>query len=200
MTGFCLFAILNFMKPIIRCDWVGDSPLMINYHDKEWGVPLHDDIKLFEFFILDAFQAGLSWHIVLKKRKGFKLAFNNFNPKLISKFKKRDVDRLLKDSSIIRNRMKIEATIVNANKFLEIEKEFKSFDKYIWQFVQYKTIKNSYKKISQLTSISKESIEMSKDLKSRGFKFVGPTICYAFMQAAGIVNDHTLNCFRREEV
>lgn len=180
--------------------WPGNNELMIEYHDKEWGVPLHDDRKLFEFFVLDSFQAGLSWNIVLKKRGNFKKAFDNFNYEKIAKYTKEDFKRLINDSGIIRNRLKIQTTIINAQKFLEIQKEFGSFDKYIWKFTKGKPIKNEFKEVNDLPARTELSDEISKDLKSRGFKFVGSTICYAFMQAAGIVNDHTTNCFRHGEV
>lgn len=183
-----------------RCGWPGENLLMIKYHDEEWGVPLHDDRKLFEFFVLDAFQAGLSWAIVLKKREGFRKAFHNFNPEKIAKYTEKDYDRLRSDENIIRNRAKIRGTIINAKKFLETKKEFGSFEKYIWQFSNGKTIKNKWKNIKELPSKSLVSDKMSEDLKKRGFKFVGSTICYAFMQASGIVNDHTINCFRYNQV
>ncbi len=183
-----------------RCGWLNDDPLMISYHDTEWGVPLHQDQKLFEYLVLDAFQAGLSWSIILKKRAGFRKAFNRFNPNKISKYAKRDVSRLLNDASIIRNRLKIESTIINAQQFLQVKKEFGQFDSYIWKFVGGKPIVNRYKKLSELPAKSHEAEEMSRDLKNKGFTFVGPTICYAFMQASGMVNDHLVGCFRYKEV
>ena len=183
-----------------RCEWPGKNELMTKYHDEEWGVPLHDDKKLFEFLVLDAFQAGLSWAIILNKREGFRKAFHNFDYKKIAKYTEKDFDRLVNDAGIVRNRLKINSTIVNAQKFLEIIKEFGSFDKYIWQFVNYKPIKNKIKTIKDYKSRTDESDVMSKDLLSRGFKFVGSTICYAFMQAAGMVNDHQADCFRYAEV
>ena len=173
---------------------------MIKYHDAEWGVPLYNDKKLFEFIILDAFQAGLSWRTVLHKRKNFERAFANFNVLKISKFSKKDVARLMQDAGIIRNRMKIEATIINAKKFLEIKKEFKFFSEYIWQFTNHKTVNHKLKSHKNIPAKTHESDAMSEDLKKRGFKFVGSTICYAFMQAAGMVNDHTTTCFRHKEV
>lgn len=169
---------------------------MREYHDTEWGVPLHDDRKLFEFLVLDAFQAGLSWRTVLYKRKNFEKAFANFNAKKITGFSAKDVSRLMKDAGIIRNRLKIIGTIENATQFLKVQKEWGSFDKYIWQFTKGKTIKNKWKNSKDIPSVSREAEAMSKDLKSRGFKFVGPTICYAFMQAAGMVNDHLVTCFK----
>lgn len=178
-----------------RCDWPGDDFLMIKYHDEEWGVPVHDDRLLFEYMILDAFQTGLSWRTVLHKRENFRKAFSNFNPKKIAKFGKKDYQRLLNNVEIIRNRAKINAAITNAERFLEVQKEFGSFDKYIWQFVGGKPKINNFKKLSDIPAKTKESDEMSKDLIKREFKFVGSTICYAFMQASGMVNDHLVSCF-----
>ena len=171
---------------------------MIKYHDEEWGVPLHDDKKLFEFFVLDAFQAGLSWSTILNKRENFRKAFDGFDYKKIAKYSDKDFERLIMDAGIIRNRLKILATIENAKQFMEIQKEFGSFDKYIWGFVNGKPLVNNFKSLKEIPAKTEISDEMSKDLKKRGFKFVGSTICYAFMQAAGLVNDHTLNCFRRK--
>ncbi len=185
---------------ITRCEWVWYDLLLIEYHDKEWGVPVHEDRLLFEFLVLDAFQAGLSWSIILKKRENFRRAFRDFDPFKIAKFDESKVDRLLQDSGIIRNKLKIESTISNANSFLEVRKEFGSFDKYIWQFVNYRTIQNRWKSIKELPAKTEKSDLMSKDLKKRGFRFVGSTICYAFMQAAGMVNDHVVNCFRYKEL
>jgi DNA-3-methyladenine glycosylase I len=183
-----------------RCEWVWHDSLLIDYHDKEWGVPLHDDKLLFEFLVLDAFQAGLSWSIILKKRENFRRAFSDFDPFKIAKFNESKVDRLLQDSGIIRNKLKIESTISNAKSFLDVRKEFGSFDKYIWQFVNYTTIQNRWKSIKELPAKTDKSDLMSKDLRKRGFRFVGSTICYAFMQAAGMVNDHIINCFRYKEL
>ncbi len=183
-----------------RCAWPGEDELMIKYHDTEWGVPLHNDKKLFEFLILDAFQAGLSWRTILHKRKNFAKAFDNFEYKKIARYDKRKLNALMKDAGIIRNKLKIESAKVNAQKFLEVQKEFGSFDKYIWQFVKGKPIQNKRKSEKDLPAKTIEAEEMSKDLKKRGFKFVGPTICYAFMQAAGMVNDHTTKCFRHKEL
>lgn len=182
-----------------RCDW-GKSDLMIKYHDKEWGVPVHNDRKLFEFLILEGAQAGLSWETVLKKRENYRKAFDKFDPVKISKYNQRKVASLMKNEGIIRNRLKINHAILNAQKFLEVKKEFGTFDKYIWQFVDYTPIKNKFKSLKQLPATTKESDAMSKDLKKRGFKFVGSTICYAFMQAVGMVNDHYTSCFRYKEV
>ena len=187
-----------------RCSWPGNwsdkKPLIVTYHDEEWGVPQHDDRKLFEFLILDVFQAGLSWDIILNKRINFSKAFDNFNPEKIANYTQKDVNRLLADAGIVRNRLKIESTIINAKEFLKVKKEFNSFDNYIWQFVNHKTIKNKFKSLTELPAKTKESDAMSEDLKRRGFKFVGSTICYAFMQAAGMVNDHTVDCFRSDDL
>ncbi|MEZ4103514.1 MAG: DNA-3-methyladenine glycosylase I [Candidatus Paceibacterota bacterium] len=185
---------------IKRCTWPGEDSLMIKYHDTEWGVPLHDDKKLFEFLILDAFQAGLSWRTILHKRKNFAKAFNNFDYKKIAKYNQKKLNSLMKDSGIIRNKLKIASAKINAQKFMEVQKEFGSFNKYIWQFVKGKPIQNKIKSIKNIPAKTKEAEAMSKDLKKRGFKFVGPTICYAFMQAAGMVNDHTVDCFRCKEL
>jgi len=183
-----------------RCEWTWYDPVLVEYHDNEWGVPLHDDQRLFEFLILDAFQAGLSWSIILKKRKNFMRAFSGFNPSKISKYNKSKVYHLLQDSGIIRNRLKIEATITNAKSFMKVQKEFGSFDEYIWKFVSHKTINNRWKSLKEIPAKTEGSDLMSKDLKKRGFKFVGSTICYAFMQAAGLVNDHVVKCFRYNEI
>jgi len=179
-----------------RCAWPGDDALMMEYHDKEWGVPVHDDRKLFEFMVLDAFQAGLSWSTILKRRENFRKAFDNFDFNKIVKYDSKKVAKLLKDEGIIRNRLKIAATVTNAKAFKKVQKEFGTFDKYIWQFVKGKPIVNKRRSIKEIPPNSKESDAMSEDLKQRGFKFVGTTICYAFMQAAGMVNDHTTDCFR----
>jgi DNA-3-methyladenine glycosylase I len=182
------------------CGWPGNNPLMIAYHDEEWGVPVHDDRKLFEYMVLDAFQAGLSWAIVLNKREGFRKAFDNFNYKKIAKYDEIKIQELLKEDGIIKNQLKIRATVNNAVRFTEILKEFGSFDKYIWQFTGNKTIDNQMTNLSQIPAKSSESDNMSKDLQKRGFKFVGSTICYAFMQAAGMVNDHLVECYRHKEL
>ena len=183
-----------------RCRWAGTDPIYIAYHDTEWGVPLHEDRKLFEFLILDGAQAGLSWITILKKRRGYRRAFDHFDPRKIARYDSRKINRLLSNPGIIRNKLKIEAAVLNARSFLIIQKEFGSFDAYIWRFVGGRTRKNRWKTISEIPAYSDESEAMSIDLKKRGFKFVGPTICYAFMQAAGLVNDHTLDCFRYNEV
>jgi len=183
-----------------RCDWAGSDPLYIKYHDTEWGVPLHDDRKLFEFLILDGFQAGLSWLTILKKRENYRAAFDNFDPLKIASYKSAKKKALLSNAGIIRNKLKIEAAVQNAAAYLSIQREFGSFDNYIWQFVGRRTLKNKWRTVAAIPAWTKESAAMSADLKSRGFKFVGPTICYAFMQAAGLVNDHICGCFRYEEV
>ena len=182
-----------------RCTWCGDDPLYIKYHDEEWGIPAHDDQKLFEMLILEGAQAGLSWITVLKKRENYRKAFNNFDAVKISKYSEKKVEKLLENAGIIRNRLKINSTIGNAKAFLNVQKEFGSFDKYIWQFVDHKPIINKFKSMKDLPSKTEISDIMSKDLKKRGFKFVGSTICYAFMQATGMVNDHTTDCFRYNE-
>lgn len=173
---------------------------MIAYHDEEWGLPVHDDRKLFEFLLLDTFQAGLSWAIILNKREGFRKAFSNFNPKLIAKYDVKKKKKLLNDANIIRNRLKIDSAIKNAKQFLVIQKEFGSFDKYVWEFVGGKPKVNKWKTLKQIPVTSKESDALSKDLKKRGFNFVGSTTIYAFMQGAGLVNDHVVTCFRYKEV
>ena len=181
---------------ITRCDWSITTEPMIQYHDTEWGVPVHDNLKLFEYIILDAFQAGLSWSTILNKRENFRKAFDNFKPEFIAYYDEQKYNELITDAGIIRNKAKISAAIENAKQFLKIRDEFGSFDKYIWQFTNGKTILNSWESIKEVPPSTKISDEMSKDLKSREFKFVGTTICYAFMQAAGIVNDHLVSCFR----
>lgn len=183
-----------------RCEWTWYDPALVEYHDKEWGAPLHDDQRLFEFLMLDAFQAGLSWYIILKKRENFRQAFSGFNPVKVAKYNPAKIKHLLQDSGIIRNRLKIEATITNAKSFMKVQKEFGSFDEYIWKFVNHKTIKNRWKSLKEMPARTEGSDLMSKDLKKRGFKFVGSTICYAFMQAAGLVNDHIVKCYRYNEI
>jgi DNA-3-methyladenine glycosylase I len=173
---------------------------MIAYHDTEWGVPVHDDRKLFEYLVLDAMQAGLSWAIILKKRGHFRRALHGFDPARIARYTDRDVRRLLADPGIVRNRLKIEATIANARRFLDARDTFGSFSEYIWGFVDGRPIVHRYRSASQVPARTRESDAMSKDLRARGFRFVGSTICYAFMQAAGLVNDHVIDCFRYDEV
>ena len=187
------------MEEIHRCPWPSNNKLMIDYHDTEWGNPLHDDRKLFEFIVLDTFQAGLSWQIVLNKREGFRRAFCNFDAAQIALFDESNVNEQMLNAEIIRNKAKILATIGNAKGFLKIVEEFGSFDNYIWQFTNGVTIDNKLNSLSQMPVKSPESDAMSKDLISRGFKFVGSTICYALMQAAGMVNDHLTSCFRYKE-
>ena len=182
------------------CVWPAGRELDIKYHDTEWGVPLHDDQKLFEFLVLDAFQAGLSWTTILKKRENFRVAFDQFDARKIARYNEAKVEALMNDAGIIRNQLKIRSTILNAQLFLEVSEEFDSFDRYIWQFTGGKTIVNHWQKHQDIPSSTTESDAMSKDLKKRGFKFVGTTICYAFMQAAGMVNDHLITCFRHQEV
>lgn len=182
-----------------RCAWA-KKPLDIEYHDKEWGVPLHDDSKHFEFLVLETFQAGLSWSTILNKRENFRKAFDNFDYKKIVNYNQEKIDELLQDKGIIRNKLKVNGTVKNAKAFIEVQKEFGSFDKYIWSFTGGKTITNHWKSIDEIPATSKESDLMSKDLKKRGFTFVGSTICYANMQAIGMVNDHEVSCFRYKEV
>jgi len=184
----------------IRCAWAGTDPIYVKYHDTEWGIPLHDDRKLFEFLLLDGFQAGLSWITILKKRSNYRKAFDHFEPGKMAAYDLYKVKELLANKGIIRNRLKIEAASQNAKSFLAVQKEFGSFDKYIWQFTGSQTIKNAWKTMAEIPAQTKESVAMSNDLKKRGFKFVGPTICYAFMQAAGMVNDHIVDCFRYSQV
>ena len=183
-----------------RCSWTGsNNSLMIEYHDKEWGVPVHDDRTLFEFLILEGVQAGLTWQTVLNKRENYRRAFDGFHADKIACYGKEDVNRLLTDVGIIRNRLKIASTIPNARAFLKIQKEFGTFDVYIWQFVGGKPVNHKIKTIKDIPTNTKESDVMSKELIKRGFKFVGSTICYAFMQAVGMVNDHEIKCFRYKE-
>ncbi|HMV41824.1 MAG TPA: DNA-3-methyladenine glycosylase I [Leptospiraceae bacterium] len=191
---------MNSNKKIFRCNWTGDDSLMIEYHDREWGVPVHDDKKHFEFLILDAFQAGLSWRTILHRREGFRKAFADFEVEKVARFREKKLLKLMQDESIIRNRLKIYGSVQNAKSFIQIQKEFGSFDKYIWQFTNYKTIINHWESMKEIPAKTKESDTMSKDLKKRGFTFVGSTICYAYMQAAGMVNDHLKNCFRHKQV
>lgn len=191
------------MKEVKRCQWSISDPIYIKYHDKEWGVPVHNDRKLFEMIVLDGAQAGLSWLTILKKRENYRKAFDNFDPKKVASYDKRKIARLLKNEGIIRNKLKVESAVTNAKAFLKVKEEFGTFDKYIWSRfggIGGRTKVNSWKTLKDIPATSKESDAMSKDLKSRGFKFVGSTICYAFMQAAGMVNDHTVDCFRYKEL
>ncbi|MBM2840582.1 MAG: DNA-3-methyladenine glycosylase [Bacteroidetes bacterium] len=188
------------MKDKTRCGWATSDPIYIAYHDREWGVPVHDDRKLFEMLILEGAQAGLSWITILKKRENYQKAFDNFDARKISRYDAKRVRDLLKNEGIVRNRLKIEATISNAVAFLHVQEEFGSFDKYIWQFVGNRPIGSKRKKLTDIPPTTHESDAMSKDLKKRGFRFVGSTICYAFMQATGMVNDHIIGCFRHGKI
>ena len=183
-----------------RCSWCGDDSLYIRYHDKEWGVPDHNDRKLFEFLILEGAQAGLSWITILRKREAYRKAFDNFNFNKVANYNERKIQSLLKDEGIVRNRLKIRSTVQNAKAFLRIRDEFGTFNKYIWQFVDGKPVRNGWKSLKQIPARTELSNKLSKDLKQRGFTFVGSTICYAHMQATGMVNDHTVDCFRYQEL
>lgn len=183
-----------------RCGWCKNDPLYIAYHDMEWGVPIFDDRLLFEFLILEGMQAGLNWFTILQKRETFRVAFSNFNAKKIAKFDQRNINLLLNNAGIIRNKLKINAAINNAKAFLEVQNEWASFTNYIWHFVDNHPIQNSWKRLDQVPTKTVISDAMSKDLKKRGFKFVGSTICYAYMQAVGMVNDHTVDCFKHKEI
>jgi len=183
-----------------RCSWCGEDPLYVAYHDKEWGVPLKDDHALFEFLILETFQAGLSWITVLRKRENFRKAFDNFDYNKIAKYKQEKIESLLQDAGIIRNKLKVNATVTNAQAFMEVQKEFGSFSDYIWGFVDGKPIRNQMKELSDIPANTALSDTISEDLKKRGFKFVGTTVVYAHMQATGMVNDHAMDCFRYNEI
>jgi DNA-3-methyladenine glycosylase I len=182
------------------CAWAGNDPQMVTYHDQEWGTPVHDDRKLFEYMVLDSFQAGLSWQIILHKRAGFDRAFGHFEPAVVAEYDLQDVERLMQDAGIVRNRLKIAATITNAKAALEIQREFGSLDGYLWRFAGGRTIQHRHEMDSQIGTTSEEAEAMSQDLRKRGFKFFGPTVCYAFMQGAGMVNDHLVSCFRYSEL
>jgi DNA-3-methyladenine glycosylase I len=185
----------------LRCAWVPlNDPLYVEYHDLEWGVPVHDDEKLFEFLVLEGFQAGLSWRTILYKRENFRQAFDGFDPLKIAAYDEDKIAELLSNPGIVRNRLKVRATVTNARAFLQVKAEFGSFDAYIWQFTGGKTLKNAWTTLAELPARTAESDAMSKDLLKRGFRFVGSTICYAHMQATGMVNDHTVDCFRHHEV
>ena len=189
------------MSEKTRCQWTtGGNKLYFDYHDHEWGVPQHDDRVLFEFLILEGAQAGLSWSTILNKREGYRKAFSGFDPEKVARYDKARISKLLLDPAIVRNRLKVESAVINARAFLEVQREFGSFDGYIWQFTGGKPINNSWKAMKQVPASTKVSDAMSKDLKSRGFKFVGSTIMYAHMQATGMVNDHTVDCFRWKQV
>lgn len=183
-----------------RCAWCLKSEQYIEYHDTEWGVPVHDDRKHFEFLILEGAQAGLSWITILKKREGYRKAFADFDPQKVARFTEKKLEKILLDPGIVRNRLKVAAAVNNAKRFLDVQKEFGSFDNYIWQFVNHKPIVNKWKTLKQVPATSKESDALSKDLIKRGFKFVGSTVMYAHMQACGLVNDHLVDCFRYREV
>jgi len=194
---------MAFDPDLPRCQWPGKAEtntLMIEYHDTEWGVPMHDDRSHFEYLVLDAFQAGLSWSTVLNKREHFRAAFDNFDPERIARYTRRKVNALLNDAGIIRNRLKIESTITNARAFLELQQQEGCFDAWIWQLVGGHTRHNRWRSLDQLPARTAQSDAMSKALKARGFRFVGSTICYAYMQAAGLVNDHVTGCFRHREI
>ena len=187
-------------QPQDRCSWCGEDKLYVAYHDQEWGVPLHDDQKLFEFLILEGAQAGLSWLTILKKRDAYRKAYYQFDVEKVARFNSRSIERLMNNPGIVRNRLKIEASIDNARAFLEVQDEFGSFDKYIWQYVDHQSRQNHWRRLRDIPVSTNESMQMSKDLQQRGFRFAGPTICYAFMQAVGMVNDHVTNCFRHKQV
>jgi DNA-3-methyladenine glycosylase I len=185
------------VKPPVRCPWsTFDDPLYLAYHDTEWGVPVHDDRVIFEFLVLEAFQAGLSWRTVLHKRENFRRAFAGFDPRKVARFGKREVRRLMKDAGIVRNRAKIEASITNAKQFLKVQKEFGAFDRYMWSWVAGKPIRHQWRSLKDYPPFIAEAEAWAKDLKARGFKFLGPTVVYAHMQATGMVNDHAVSCFR----
>jgi DNA-3-methyladenine glycosylase I len=186
--------------PPRRCGWAGSDPLMVAYHDQEWGVPVHDDRALFEFLILEGAQAGLSWATILKKRAGYRRAFGRFDPDAVARLGAADVARLLADPEIVRNRAKIAATVENARQFLKVCEQWGAFDKYVWQFVGGAPIRHRFRAMTDVPAETPESQAMSRDLRARGFRFVGPTICYAFMQATGMVNDHLVGCFRHREL
>jgi DNA-3-methyladenine glycosylase I len=183
-----------------RCGWAGTDPLYVAYHDQEWGVPVHDDRVLFEFLILEGMQAGLSWSTILRKRENFRLAFDGFDPIKIAAYEEGKVAELLNNAGIIRNKLKVRAAVDNAQAFLKVQAEFGSFDKYIWQFVGGRPIINAWQTMSEIPAQTSEAVLLSKDLVRRGFRFVGPTICYAHMQATGMVNDHVVDCFRYQEL
>lgn len=183
-----------------RCAWVPDDELYMEYHDREWGVPVHDERKHFEFLILDGMQAGLSWITILRKRENFRKAFDGFEPDIIAGYDEHKIRSLLNNAGIIRNRRKIEGAVANARSFLDVQEKFGSFDAFVWSFVDGKTVQNRWRSIQDIPASTEASEDMSMELKRRGFKFVGPTICYAYMQAAGMVNDHTLDCFRYPEL
>ena len=184
----------------VRCAWPGDDPLYCAYHDEEWGVPLHDDRRLFEFLTLEGAQAGLSWITILRKRENYRAAFDGFDPARIARYDANKIESLLQDAGIVRNRLKVQSAVINAQKFLDVQDQFGSFDSFIWQFTGGVPRQNKWRSLAEIPANTPESDAMSKELKRRGFKFVGSTICYAHMQATGMVNDHTTNCFRHAEL
>lgn len=184
----------------VRCEWAGDDPLYVDYHDNEWGAPVHDDRELFELLILEGAQAGLSWITILRKREGYRKAFDNFDPNIVAAYDQAKLEELRQDPGIVRNRLKIESAVRNAKTFLHVQQEFGSFNKYIWGFVDHQPIQNTWNQMSDLPASTLLSRQISKDLKTRGFNFVGPTIVYAYMQSIGMVNDHTVDCFRYQEI
>jgi DNA-3-methyladenine glycosylase I len=186
--------------PKQRCPWAGTEKQYVDYHDKEWGVPVFDDRLLFEFLVLEGAQAGLNWALILKKREGYRKAFANFEIEKVARFSDKKIEKLLLDPGIIRNRLKVESTVNNAKRIIEVRKEFGGFSDYIWSFVDGKPVQNAWKSMGELPDKTEESVKMSKDLKKRGFRFVGPTVCYSFMQAVGLVNDHIMSCFRYNEI
>ena len=188
------------MPRIVRCAWAGTDPLMVAYHDREWGVPLHNDRRLFELLVLEGAQAGLRWSTILKKRRHYRTAFLRFDPEAVARMDGRAVRRLMANEGIVRNRLKIESAIANARALLAVREQYGSFDRYIWTFVGGTPLQHRWRTLRELPSSTADSVAMSKDLKRRGFRFVGPTICYAFMQAVGMVNDHTTGCFRHREL
>ncbi|MDG6912797.1 MAG: DNA-3-methyladenine glycosylase I [Nitrososphaerota archaeon] len=189
------------MKPVKRCGWSSlDMPLLQEYHDMEWGIPLHDDRLLFEFLVLEGAQAGLSWYTILKKRENYRRAFEGFDPKRVANYDQRAVRSLLADPGIVRNRLKVNAAVQNAKAFVNVQEEFGSFDEYVWRFVGGKPKVNRWRALKDIPAVTPEAQAMSKDLMARGFRFVGPTICYAHMQATGMVNDHVTGCFRYKEI
>jgi len=183
-----------------RCGWLSKDKIYIDYHDKEWGVPVHDDLKLFEMLLLEGIQAGLSWLTILKRRDNYRIAYDNFEPAKIAKWSELKISRILNDPGIIRNKLKVQAAKINAKAYLKVVAEFGSFDEFIWSFVGGKPIQNAWRSLSEIPPSTCESDAMSKELKKRGFKFVGSTICYAFMQAVGMVNDHTIDCYRHRQI
>jgi DNA-3-methyladenine glycosylase I len=183
-----------------RCAWAGDDPLYVAYHDREWGVPQHRDRGLFEFLVLEGAQAGLSWLTILRKREAYREAFSRFDPRAVSRYDGRAVRRLLRNPGIVRNRLKIESAIANARAFLDVQDEFGSFDAYVWRFVEGRPKRNAWRSERQIPAVTPEAEALSRDLRARGFRFVGPTICYAHMQATGMVNDHVVGCFRHADV